>query len=241
MQDRLASMDGDKARDAQEMINVLSNDQLMTTILGKDENGRYGEGTDESKRLFDQNTLAKLSEGANWLQDYNPGSTETKAVTQAIENSEQVEGDAVRTYLTAMQSLGVMQQASSGSDGKLFSYETINAAEDIESILSIQETGRGKYAMIMDLSDGTTMTSGTYWYPAGDREGSRDSITARLNTIEEMAQNMGALLNPEQKAYIDQIIENVRVRIKEDSGDKAGQELNDGTKSHIQFISRGIH
>ncbi|WP_392374785.1 conjugal transfer protein TraG N-terminal domain-containing protein [Shewanella algae] len=230
MQDRLASMDGDKARDAQEMINVLSNDQLMTTILGKDENGRYGEGTDESKRLFDQNTLAKLSEGANWLQDYNPGSTETKAVTQAIENSEQVEGDAVRTYLTAMQSLGVMQQASSGSDGKLFSYETINAAEDIESILSIQETGRGKYAMIMDLSDGTTMTSGTYWYPAGDREGSRDSITARLNTIEEMAQNMGALLNPEQKAYIDQIIENVRVRIKEDSGDKAGQELNDGTK-----------
>ncbi|GIU41089.1 hypothetical protein TUM3794_20740 [Shewanella colwelliana] len=230
MQDRLASYNADKAINAQNMINVLSNDELMTTILGKDENGQYGVGTDESKVMFDKNTLEKLSEGANWLQEYNPEETNTPAVTQAIANAQHTEGDAAGTYLQAMQNLGALHESTSDSDGKLFSSESVNAAKDIESLLSIQESGRGEYAMIAELSDGTTMTSGTYWYPSGDREDSRDSISERLNTIEEMADNMGNLLSPEQHSYIDKTIETVRERINEKSGDREGEDINDGSK-----------
>ncbi|SUJ10025.1 conjugal transfer protein TraG N-terminal domain-containing protein [Shewanella morhuae] len=238
MQDRLTSTNQDKVTSAQEIINLLSDDKLMTSILGKDGNGNYGTGTESTKAQFDENTMAMLSQGATWLQNYQ-SNKETPAIAQAIDEAKSLPGNGVKTYLAAMQDLGIMHSATSESDGKVFNGDTARAAEGLSKILDTQESSQGRYGLMRDTIDGSRMTSGTIWYPAGDREASRDELNVRLNDIQNLAENLGGMLSPEQKNYVDKFISDSREKIQTDSGDRPGKSKSDSAQA-VDFTNANV-
>ena len=244
MNDRLTSRYDDKVESAQSMISVLNNDKLMTDILGKNESGSYGEGTESSKNNFDKNTLEMLSKGANWLQDYKSDAAErpsneeskTPAIDEAIKRSESEKGDGVATYLSAMQNLGLAREADKESDGKVFSSATEKAASDLSKVLEKQETGGNRNYLLAEVSGDTEITSGSFWIPSGDRESTRDEISTKLDHMEKIASRMDHMLTPEQKEYVSDFVNDARSRIKEDVGDRPGQDIGGKDDGYLSFV-----
>lgn len=209
--DRIASRVPDEFSNAQEMINVLSNDQLMTEILGKNEDGSYGSNPSSK---FDNDTITMLSEGANWLRDYeNDPIARSPVIEHALARADDQEGDAARTYLHAMENLGFIQEATSGSDGKFFNTDNENASRDLSRILDAQESSNGN--MRDDFID--NLAIGVDQEKTLGISSERDKVTGQLDRIEEMAGTMSesGLLSGDQQSYIYEFISDSRARIGE--------------------------
>jgi hypothetical protein len=236
MNDRLTSKDADKVKNAQSMIAVWNDDTLMTQILGKDENGKYGKGTDESKKNFDTNTLQSLSDGANWLDDYKTSGEHLKAIDQgiALADTNAANSDGARAYLGAMQHLGIAQEASEESDGKVFSSISVQAASDLTSVLDKQAANGNTSNLMAEVTGNRDMTSGSIWMPAGDREATRDDYSNKLDTMETLASRMDHLLNDGQKQFVKDFIQGSRDRINEDVGDRPNEQMGGDKDEYLK-------
>jgi hypothetical protein len=228
MNERLTSRNSDIVEEAQSMVSVLSNDSLMTNILGKNDEGTYGTGTESSKVHFDENTLNKLSEGANNLRQHldNP-KADLPAINQAIDIAEKEQGDGARTYLSAMQNLGVAHESSDNSDGKLFSSSNTEAASNLTKVLDLHELGASEGAkqyLVSEVTGGTELTGGHFITKGNDADTRQDYIN-KLDNMKDMADQMGNLLTPEQQSYVQDFITSAEHRIDADTGGNAGQNI----------------
>lgn len=238
MNDRLTSRNDDKVENAQSMIAMLNDDKLMTSILGKNEDGSYGKGSDFAKDNFDTNTLSQIEEGAKWLQSYKNGDeVQHKAIDKAINKAESSSGDGAKTYLSAMQNLGLAREASNESDGKVFSSITEQSANDLQQVLDKQKTGGSNQYLLTQVTGGTELTSGTVYSISGDRDTVRDEYSNKIDAMEKMAGRMEHLLTPEQNDYIDNFIGQARDRINLDDGDRPNQKTGGKDDSYMNYFS----
>ncbi|WP_282109300.1 conjugal transfer protein TraG N-terminal domain-containing protein [Shewanella algicola] len=245
MNDRLTSKNDEKVENAKSMVGVLNNEQLMTDILGKNEDGSYGSGTDLGKQHFDENTREQLQNGANWLQSYKQEASErtdgeinkTPAIDQAIARAESQQGDAAKTYLSAMQDLGLAHEASDDSDGRVFSSITEQAAEDLSKVLDKQKSGENTQNLVSEVSGGTELTSGSFWMPSGDREATRDDYTNKLDKMDKLASTMGHLLSDDQQKFVADFIGQARDRINEDQGDRPFEQMGGKDDGYSEFVN----
>ncbi|MEH6454687.1 MAG: conjugal transfer protein TraG N-terminal domain-containing protein [Cocleimonas sp.] len=241
IQESLTGSSGD-IKAASGMLEVLGNDQLMTDILGKNDDGTYGDGTTANNANFDEKTISQLSAGANWLQEYEAEGThsDTPELDATLDRQQNDNGNGngngAQTYLNAMQHQGLAHEASDSSDNEVFSSTVEQAASDLSKVLGYEERGvdlnsEGGKDLVSQVTGGAAMDPSNY--PAtGTRGEERNEQSQHLDKMENLVTTLGNNLTQEQQTFVADVVSQGRERILEEGGDRAGQ-YTDKSKGYV--------
>jgi hypothetical protein len=224
---------------AEGMLEVLGNDQLMTDMLGKNDDGTYGDGTTANKANYDEKTISQLSAGANWLQEYEVKGTHSKTpeLDATLDRQQNDNGNGAQTYLNAMQHQGLAHEASDSSDNEVFSSTVKQAASDLSKVLGYEERGvdlksEGGKDLVSQVTGGAAMDPSDY--PAtGTRGKERNEQSQHLDKMENLVTTLGDNLTQEQQTFVADVVSQGRERILEEGGDREGQ-YTDKSKEFVR-------